>query len=165
MQSLEVISVNLWQILISLLNLLILFLLFKKYLFAPVNKMLDKRNAEISEKYKAADEAKRVAEEDKKLWDDKISTLETEADEMIQTAKKSAKQHREKILAKANDRAEDIIRQAEARAELEIKKAEDGIKKEIVEVSTAIAGKLLEREISDEDHRSLIDSFIEKMGE
>ena len=35
MQSLEVISVNLWQILISLLNLLILFLLFKKFLFKP----------------------------------------------------------------------------------------------------------------------------------
>jgi len=47
MQTLEVISVNLWQILISLLNLLILFLLFKKFLFKPVNNMLAKRQSEI----------------------------------------------------------------------------------------------------------------------
>ena len=67
MQSLEVISVNLWQILISLLNLLILFLLFKKFLFKPVNKMLAKRQSEIDSKYEAADSAKRAAEEDKLL--------------------------------------------------------------------------------------------------
>ena len=46
-----------------------------------------------------------------------------------------------------------------------MKKAEEGIKKEIVEVSTALANKLLEREINAEDHRELIDSFIEKIGD
>ena len=60
MQTLEVISVNLWQILISLLNLLILFLLFKKFLFKPVNDMLAKRQSEIDARYDAADEAKRL---------------------------------------------------------------------------------------------------------
>ena len=56
MQTLEVISVNLWQILISLLNLLILFLLFKKFLFKPVNNMLAKRQSEIDEKYEAMED-------------------------------------------------------------------------------------------------------------
>ena len=56
-------------------------------------------------------------------------------------------------------------RQAETQAELEMRKAEEGIKKEIVEVSTALANKLLEREINADDHRDLIDSFIEKIGD
>ena len=46
-----------------------------------------------------------------------------------------------------------------------MQKAEADIKKEIVEVSTALANKLLEREINAEDHRDLIDSFIEKIGD
>ena len=45
MQTLDVISVNIWQILISLANLTILFLLFKKFLFKPVKKVMEKREA------------------------------------------------------------------------------------------------------------------------
>jgi len=165
MQSLEVISVNLWQILISLLNLLILFLLFKKFLFKPVNNMLAKRQSEIDADYEAADEAKRIAEEDKLLWDEKIGTVKAETEAMIKKAQDSAKRQGETIVTKAKEQADGIIRQAETQAELEMKKAEEGIKKEIVEVSTALANKLLEREINADDHRDLIDSFIEKIGD
>ena len=165
MQTLEVISVNLWQILISLLNLLILFLLFKKFLFGPVNKMLAKRQSEIDARYDAADEAKRLAEEDKALWDEKIGTVKAETDEMIKKAQDSAKYQSETIVAKAKDQADGIIRQAETLAQLEKQKAEEDIKREIVEVSTALANKLLEREINVDDHRELIDSFIEKIGD
>ena len=165
MQSLEVISVNLWQILISLLNLLILFLLFKRFLFKPVNNMLAKRQSEIDSRYDAADEAKRLAEEDKLLWDEKIGTVKEETDVMIKKAQDSARRQSESIVAKAKEQADGIIRQAETQASLELKKAEDDIKREIVEVSTALANKLLEREINIDDHRDLIDSFIEKIGE
>ncbi len=165
MQTLEVISVNLWQIVISLLNLLILFLLFKKFLFKPVNNMLSKRQAEIDERYGAADEAKRAAEEDKFFWDEKIGTVKAEADKMIEKAQDNAKRQSDAIISKAKEQADGIIRQAETQAQLEMKKAEEGIKKEIVEVSTALANKLLEREINPEDHRGLIDSFIEKIGD
>lgn len=165
MQTLEVISVNLWQILISLLNLLILFLLFKKYLFKPVMNMLAKRQSEIDARYEEADEAKRVAEEDKALWDEKIGTVKAEADDMIKKAQDSAKHQSETIVAKAKEQADSIVRQAETQAQLEMQKAQETIKQEIVEVSTALANKLLEREINADDHRDLIDSFIEKIGD
>ncbi|MEE1043242.1 MAG: F0F1 ATP synthase subunit B [Clostridia bacterium] len=165
MQTLEVISVNLWQILISLLNLLILFLLFKKFLFKPVNKMLAKRQSEIDARYNEADEAKRLAEEDKSLWNEKIGTVKAETDEMIKKAQESAKRQSESIVSKAKEQADGIIRQAETQAQLEMQKAEESIKNEIVEVSTALANKLLEREINAEDHRDLIDSFIGKIGD
>ena len=47
----------------------------------------------------------------------------------------------------------------------ERQKAAAGIKQEIVEVSGALAEKLLEREINQQDHRALIDSFIEEIGD
>ena len=165
MQSLEVISVNLWQILISLLNLLILFLVFKKFLFKPVNNMLAKRQSEIDAKYEEAEEAKRIALKDRALWDEKIGTVKIETDEMIKKAQISAKRQGDAIVSKAKETADSIVRQAENQAELEIKKAEDEIKKEIVEISSALANKLLEREINADDHKNLIDSFIEKIGD
>ena len=165
MQSLEVISVNLWQILASLLNLLVLFLLFKLFLFKPVNNMLAKRQSEIDKRYADADEAKRKANEDKLLWDEKIGTLKAQSEEMIKKAQDSAKRQSDIILEKAKEQADGIVNQAKTQAELEMKKAEEGIKKEIVEVSTALANKLLEREINTDDHRDLINSFIEKIGD
>ena len=165
MQSLEVISVNIWQILISLLNLLILFLLFKKFLFKPVNNMLAKRQSEIDETYRKADEANQSALENKLLWDEKIGMAKEESENIIKKAQNNAKMQGETIVQNAKDQADGIIRQAKVQAELEIKNAEEDIKREIVDVSTAIANKLLEREISADDHRELIDSFIEKIGD
>ncbi|MDD6276212.1 MAG: hypothetical protein PUB20_05275 [Clostridia bacterium] len=56
MQNLDVISINIWQILISLCNLLIIFLLFKKFLYARVRKFVDQRKANIDEQYAEAEE-------------------------------------------------------------------------------------------------------------
>ena len=47
MQSLDVISVNIWQILASLANLVLLFLMVKKFLYKPVKKMLEQRQNAI----------------------------------------------------------------------------------------------------------------------
>ncbi len=165
MQNLEVISVNIWQILISLLNLIILFLIIKKFLFKPVNKMLLNRQNELDERYNDANEAKRIAEENKIFWDEKISTIKDETDEMLKKAQDSAKRQSDAIVLKAKQQAEGIIRQAENQVIYEKKKAEEEIKQEIVEVSAILANKLLEREINTEDHRELIDSFIKKIGD
>lgn len=165
MQSLEVISVNIWQILVSLLNLILLFLIVKKFLFKPVNTMLANRQRELDETYEAADEAKRLAEENKLLWDEKIESVKGETEEMLKKAQDSAKRQSESIVSKAKEQAEGIIRQAENQAVLERKKAEEEMKQEIVSVSTAIANKLLKREINLGDHRELIDSFIQNIGD
>ena len=165
MQSLDVISVNIWQILISLINLLIMFLIIKKFLFKPVNNMLAKRQAELDSKYEAANSAMSNAEKNENLWNEKIKTAKDEADAIISSAADTAKWREEKIISVAKDKADSIIKRAEAEAELELKKAEAEIKNEIVGVSSALTEKLLSREINMDDHKNIVDSFIEKIGD
>ncbi len=165
MQTLDVISVNLWQILISLINLYLLFLILKKFLFKPVKKVLDQRQQELDEQYAAAEAAEREATEHRKTWETKLSQADAQADAILQNATNSAKYRSDTLLSEAKDRAEGILRAAQNEAELERQKAVDGIKREIVEVSGVLTEKMLEREINTEDHRVLIDSFIEKIGE
>ena len=165
LQSLEVISVNLWDTLVSLANLVILFWLFKKFLFAPVKKIMEKRQSEVDARYLAAEQAQSEAEESKKNWSDKLQGANEEAAEILSSATDAAKNREEKIVAEAKSRAEGILRQAETEAELTVKKAADGIKREIVEVSGVLTEKMLEREINTEDHHNLIDSFLEKIGD
>ncbi len=165
MQSLDVISVNLWQILISLANLLILFLLIKKFLYAPVQKMLDKRQEELNNKYDEAQEAKNKAEQDEKYWHEKMESANSEADAILKKASENANRRSNKIIDTAKGEAEDIIRQAQTDAELERKRATEDIKREIVDISAALAEKMLSREIDIEDHRSMINDVIDEIGE
>ena len=165
MQSLDVISVNIWHILISLINLVILFLIVKKFLFKPVKKLFAQRQAALDYQYASANEAERAALESKAEWEEKLKKADSRADEIIRNAADTADYRARQIIDDANTRAKDIISFAETEAELTRKKAEDGIKKEIVEVSAAIAEKMLEREVDTADHRAMIDSFINEMGD
>lgn len=165
MQPLDIISVNLWQILISLCNLVILFLILKRFLFKPIKEILARRQSEINSHYKTAEEAEKSALATKVEFDEKMKNAKSQADDIIEKAALLADRRGEKIVVEAREKADVIIRQAQTEAELEIKKATSGIKREIVDVSTYLSEKILEREIKTEDHRNLIDSFISKIGE
>ena len=165
MPSLEIISVNLWQILISLANLLILLFILKKFLYAPVKGVLAQRQADIDRDYDEAARAKQDALDDKEHWQSKMLQADDKAQEIISTATANAQNRSEKIVSDAKSKAEGILRQAELDASLEIKKAEDTIKNQIAEVSASIAQKMLEREINASDHTDLIDSFISDIGD
>ncbi len=165
MQTLDIISVNIWQILISLTNLVLLFLILKKFLYKPVMRVLEQRQKELDAQYEAAENAEKQAYENRNLWEEKLSRADAQADAILQNATENAKYRGDRLVAEAKEQADSIIRIAQNEAELERKKATEGIKREIVEVSGALTEKMLEREINTEDHRALIDSFIEKIGE
>lgn len=149
----------------SLGNLVLIFLLVKKFLYKPVKKMLAQRSEAIQGDYDAAKEAKDKALADMAEYEEKLSGAKAEADNVIKNAVGIAAEREKEIIAEAKSKADGIIRQAENDAVLERKKAEDGIRKEIVEVSSLLTEKMLEREVSASDHQHFIDSFIESIGE
>ena len=71
----------------------------------------------------------------------------------------------DKIVAEAREKAEGIVRQGELEAEMEKKKAQESIKREITEVSAALTEQLLSREMNQDDHRKMIDSFLQGIGD
>ena len=163
MQNLSVISVNIWQILISMVNLLILTLIIKKFLYKPVKKMVDARRAAIDDDYAQAKAAREEAEETRRNYDEAMAAAKMTGDQIIADANRTAEFRSSEIVAEARERAAEIRRQAETDAILERKKAEDEMKHEIANVSAQLTGKLLQREINEEDHRELIDSFLKDL--
>lgn len=165
MQSLEVISINLWQILISLANLTILYLLLKKFLYKPVKQTIAKRQEAIDEQYRAAEEAEKSAIASRDLYAEKLAGANAEADSLIHEATANANRRSERIVADARDKADAIVRQGQIEAAMEKKKAQASIRREITDVSAALTEKLLGREMNTGDHRELIDSFLQEMGD
>ena len=160
MRFLDVISVNIWAIIASLANLLILAWIIKRFLFKPVKKVVDARRAAIDDDYAKADAARTEAEELRLNYEASMAAAQQTSDQIIAEASRTAEYRSNEIVAEAREKATEIRRQAEADAVLERKKAEDEMKHEIADVSAQLTGKLLQREINEEDHRNLIDSFL-----
>lgn len=165
MQNLDVISVNLWQILIALLNLVILFLILKKFLFKPVQKVLKQREDELNGQYQKANDALSAANDAKEEYETRLNGAKLEAEGILKTATDNAAKRSKKIIEGAAEEADAIVNRAKTQAQLEKKRAQNDIKNEIADVSSAIAEKLLAREINDDDQKRLIDSFIDEIGE
>ena len=163
MQFLDVISVNIWAILASLANLLLLTWIIKRFLFKPIKKMVDARRSAIEEYYAQAQAARDEAEESRQNYEAAMAAAKQTSDQIIADASRTAEYRSNEIVAEARERASEIRRQAEADAVLERKKAEDEMKHEIANVSAQLTGKLLQREINEEDHRELIDSFLKDL--
>ena len=165
MQNLDIISINIWHIVISLANLVILFLILKKLLFKPVKKIVDKRQKEIESEYKKAEKTQAEADAIKAEWEGKMATAEAEADKIISDAVERADSRNEVMLYESREKADQIIRKAKADIERERKDARETIKKEIVDVSQTLSEQIIGREINMDDHRDLIDKAIDKIGE
>ena len=165
MQNLDVISVNIWAILASLANLLILTLIVKRFLFKPVKKIVDARRAAIDNDYAQAQAARDQAEESRQNYEAAMAAAKQTSDQIIADATRTAEYRSNEIISEAREKATDIRRQAEADAVLERRKAEDDMKHEIAEVSTQLTGKLLQREINEDDHKKRIDSFLSDLGD
>ena len=165
MQTLAVISVNIWDIVISLANLTVLFLLVKKFLYKPVTKVINERQSALDLQYENAKNAEEKAKEHELELSERLGNAKEEAAEIIKSATENASKRGEEIVAQAKNKALGIVAKAEADAELEKKKAKAEIKAEIIEVAAALSEKVIGREITEDDHRNLIDSVIEGLGD
>lgn len=164
-QQLEIISVNIWSILISLANLVIIFLLLKKLLFKPVKKTLAARQAQVDKIYDDAAAAKQTAEADRAEYEQKLADVKSEAEEILTDARERADRMSEEIIGDAKDKAQAKLERAEEEIAQEKKKAMTELKDDVSALSVDIAEKLLGREIDEKDHAELIDKFISEVDD
>ena len=154
-----------WTFIAQILNLFLQAFLIKKFLFKPIREILNKRremaDAQLSDAQKAKDEAIAMKAE----YEQNMAEARTRAGEIVSNAQKTASVQSDEIIKEANRQAASIKEKAEKDIALEKKKAVNEIKEEIGQVAMEIAGKVIEREISPEDHQKLIDEYIENVGE
>lgn len=160
----DFVSIGYWNIFVTIANTFILFLIVKFLLFKPVRKVLADRAKEVQDMYDQADADRKQAEAMKKDYTESIANAKQEANEITQSATRRAAARSEEILAEANRQAQDMKRRAEQSIEQERKKAMNEIKDEIAGLSVMIASKIVEKDIKEDDHKRMIEDFIDKVG-
>lgn len=158
------VSIGWWEILVTICNTLITFLIVKKFLFAPVRKIMAAREEEVNALFSQAEADRQAAEAMRKEYSASLAGARKEAAEIVSTAVKRATQRSEEIEREANRQISEMKQRAEASIEQERKKTINEVKDEIADLSIMIASKVVEREVNAEDHERMIADFISKVG-
>ena len=146
-----------------LLNTFILLLVVKKFLFEPVNKILEERKSQVSKTYEEANAALENAHTLENEYTDKLSAAKEESAEMLRNAAQRAQTRSEEIISAAKNEAEGIMTRANADIERERQRAISSVKDDISDIAVDIAEKAIGREVSHEDQDRLIDEFISEI--
>ena len=159
------VSIEMWQLLFTLINTFILYLIVKKLLFKPVQNMIASRKDAIEGTYRAADEANAQAEKMRQEYVEHLNHAKQEANQIVADASKRAQWRSEEIIGEAALKAANMVQRAEEQISLEKRKAVDAVKNEISEIVVLAASKVVKKDLSPQDHEELIDSFIDQVGE
>ena len=165
MQSLEIISVNIWSILVSLANLLIMFLILKRFLFKPVQKMMAARKQQVDQIYQDAKENRDSAINMKQEYEARLAAAREEADGLVRNAVQTAQRKGDAIVAEANSQASHLKQKAEQEIAQEKKQMLQDVRGKISDIAVSIASKVVEREVKKQDYDGFVDEFIKNVGE
>lgn len=153
------------DVIITAINIFILFLAGSYLMFNPVRNFLAKRREGIKSDIEKAEADKKDAEALKAEYESRLKEVDKEVEAILADARKRALQREEQIIEEAKNEAARIIERAHNEVLLEKKGAADDMKKEMVALASALAGKVVSASINTDIQASLVDETLREMGD
>ena len=147
----------------TIITFLILLGVLTRFAWKPLLKALETRENEISQSLEDAKKAKQELERLSAESDEIIAKARSEAQGIVSEGKKAAEQLTATTLNKAKEEAMANLSAAKEQIKIERDKAIVEIKGEVVNLSLSIAEKLVKKNLSKEDNKSLIDESLKNV--
>lgn len=126
----------------------------------PLGAFLTSRKAKITHDL---EEASRLREEAANLlaqYEDQISGLSTEREQLIADYRAMGEAERDRIIAAANREADRLAKETESAMEREITRARAALENEVVELAAQIAERTLREKLDARGQAKLVDSYV-----
>ena len=149
----------------TILTFLLLLFVLAKFAWKPLLKMLNDREELIRSSLEDAEKAKEKLEKLNAEGEAIINQARSEAQSILSEGKAAAAKLKDETLDVAKEQAKQIAREAEKQINIEKDKAIAEIKSEVVNLSMSIAEKLINKNISPEDNKALIDESLSSVKE
>ena len=149
-----------WNIVWTIVNILVLFLLLKHFLFKPITEMMESRTAEIENNLKDAEDQKQKASELTAQYEEKLQGAHAEAAQIVSEARQRGQREYDAILKTAGQDAQKEQERARADMEREREDMLRGVQENVTELVLLTASKLSQKELDQESDRKLVDSFL-----
>lgn len=156
---------NFWTILFSIINILVLFLFLKKFLFGRINAILEERARTVQTEIDKAQEESRKAETLRCEYEASISDAKEEAKKIITDAQRNANAQSAAITQQAQEEANRIVESTRKDLAIERERSVASAQNEIVSLAMEAAQKVLGREMDEEANRAIVDAFLNEEEE
>lgn len=149
-----------WNMLWTIINLIVFFVLMRLVLFKPIKKTIAQRKELIDNQFKQAEDIN--AQADKKLadYEARIANVKLEGDQIIADARDSAKIEYNKIIDRAEKDTDDIREQGRKQIAIEQENARRASKEEIAALAMQTAEKVVGKSVSAQTDSDLFDEFL-----
>lgn len=158
-------SVNPWNLICIVLNLLILAALMKKFLYKPVLGIIEKRQELIDEQMAQAQSCREEAQQMKTKYENTVSEIQTEREQLLREAKAEAGAEYDRIVEEAQKTAQQIQNDAQKAGEAEKERAVRAAETEIAHLAAAAAGRIVGQTVKLEGDERIYEDFLRKAGE
>lgn len=132
-----------WNILWTVVNLLILYGIFKKFLYQPVMNIINQREELIKKQFEDAQKDKEAAANLKAEYEEKLVAADEKADEIIASARNRAADEYEKAIENTRIETEQMRQKAKADIASDQEKATAAAQKEIAQLALLAARKII----------------------
>ena len=146
-------------------NLLVLYVLMKKFVFGRVTRIIDARQALLEEKNASVAKAQEEADRLKKEYEKSLENANETSVQIVKEAKSRARAEYNKIMARAAADAEAMKAGAEKAIATEREKQMDELHVQIMDLAVEAAGRIMAEKSSPETDKALYDAFIKEAGD
>ena len=135
-----------WNLLFTVINLVIFYILMKKFVWNKVLGAMDKRQSMIDQQFKDADEDRRAAGALKTEYDGRLAGADEESARLIADLDKLT--------------SDKMVRDAHQTIEHERNEALQSVKHDIAALAMDAAAKVVSKEASELDNSAIYDDFL-----
>lgn len=152
------------NILWTFINIIVLFLLLKKFLFKPIAGIMEKREQLIKTSLDNARDKENEALSLRGNYENEIKESKNKAEEIINEARKKAKIEYDRIIDEAKLETSRVYKTAEKNMELQRQKEMEEMQNSIVDLAVAIAKKASQESIDEEKSKKILLELVMKAG-
>lgn len=147
---------------ITLINLGILFLGIKYFLWKPVTNMLETREKKIADDINKAQKEKERAEQLKIQYESFLKEAEEERLSLIKEAEDEGRLRASELVREGKENAEIFLVKARSEIEYEKTLAQKELKNYVSDLAMQVAEKLIATDMDSEKNRSYVKNMLDK---
>lgn len=153
-------DIDIWNFIWAGINLILLLILMKIFLFKPIRKMMEKRTQMVQDELDSAKRTREEAEQLKEQYDSELVSAKEEAQKIIDKAHEAAETERAAMISRSQEEADRIISDAGKSIENERKRVLAQAQTQIADLAVEAASRIIGENVDDEKNRRLVDKFL-----
>lgn len=153
------------NLLFTVINLVVLLLLLRKFLIRPIVNVMEKREKLIADGLGNANTAQEKALQMKQQYETALSGAKEETAKIMEKAQVQAKAEYERIVTEAGEKAGNIMETAKNDIQLERERTTKALQAEIAGLAMTVAEKIIGKNTKNQGNEGIYNQFLEKVGD